>query len=131
MVEATKTYSRENSLYWQWIESKMRLGPLDEVDIDLIEAYEQYKEYAYATTKVRMNDRRTDFKAALVAMLGNQIEFSIRTTRPHAGRAFIKGLGYANPNPVEGAGDNVVSLTALMEKRAEEASKVADVEEKT
>lgn len=43
MVEATKSYSRENSLYWQWIESKMRLGPLDEVGIDLVEAYEQFK----------------------------------------------------------------------------------------
>jgi putative DNA primase/helicase len=125
MVEATKTYSKENSLYWQWIESKMRLGPLDEVDIDLIEAYEQYKEYAYATTKVRMNDRRTDFKAALVAMLGNQIEFALRTKGQHKGRAIIKGLGYANS--VESAGDNVVSLTALLEKRAE----AADGEEKT
>jgi hypothetical protein len=60
-----------------------------------------------------------------VAMLGDQIEFSLRTKGQHKGRAIIKGLGYANP--VEGSGDNVVSLTALLEKRAE----AADGEEKS
>ena len=43
MVDATREYTRENSLYWSWFESRMRLGPGDEVDIDLLEAYESLR----------------------------------------------------------------------------------------
>jgi putative DNA primase/helicase len=124
MVAATKTYTRENSLYWQWFESRMRLGPLDEIRIDLLESFEQFKSYVYDTTKVRTNDRRTDFKAALKAMFGDQIEFALGTTRPNPGRAIIKGLGYAND--FEGA-ENVVDISSFKKDKAE-----ADlVEEKT
>jgi hypothetical protein len=106
MVDAAYAYTRENSLYWQ-VESRMRLDP--EADIDLIEAYEAFKEYVYATTKERNRDRRTDFKQAIKAMLGSKIVFDTRTKGPHKNRAFIQGLGHAVPFEVSEAG-NVVSL---------------------
>ena len=128
MVKASHTYMRENSLYWQWVESKMRIGPLDEVDIDLLEAFESYKDYVWTATHERSRDRRTDFKAALSAMLKKQIRFDIRTNRPHAGRACIRGIGHAAVfTGAEGAA-NVVSLDAV---RDEKSGKVPAVEEKS
>jgi putative DNA primase/helicase len=111
MEEAAKSYTRENSMYWQWIEARMRLGPLDEVDIDLLEAFEQFKGYVYEVTRERCRDRRTDFKQALKAMLRDRIEFDTRTKGPYKGRAYIRGLGHAQQFE---EGGNVVSFgTAL------------------
>jgi hypothetical protein len=61
--------------------------------MDLCDAYESFKDWVWATTHERCRDRRSDFKAAIKAMLP-QIEFLTRTTRPHPGRLFIKGLGF-------------------------------------
>jgi P4 family phage/plasmid primase-like protien len=116
MVAAAKAYTRENSLYWQSFEARMRLGPLDELKIDLLEAFEQFKSYVYDTTKVRTNDRRTDFKAAVKAMFGDKIELAIAKTRPNPGRAIIKGLGYAVNNFSDA--DNVVDINAVKNFRA-------------
>jgi hypothetical protein len=93
-----------------------RLGPLDELKIDLLEAFEQFKSYVYDTTKVRTNDRRTDFKAAVKAMFGDKIELTTATTRPNPGRAIIKGLGYAVNNFSDA--DNVVDINAVKNFRA-------------
>lgn len=74
----------------------------------------------YEATKERTRDRRTDFKAPLMAMLGDKIEFSNRTSGPHKNRAFIRGLGYANHLGDESVnGDNVVSINTLLEKKAD------------
>jgi hypothetical protein len=111
MVDAARAYSRENSLYWQWYEEKMRIGPLDEVDIDLLEAFDQYRAWVFEKTKERCRDRRTDFKAALVAMFGKKIMFDIRTNGSHPGRAMIKGLGYAKQDFADAG--NVVDIKTV------------------
>jgi len=101
-----------------------RLGPLDELKIDLLEAFEQFKSYLYDTTKVRTTDCRTDFKAAVKAMFGDKIELTIGTTGPNPGRAIIKGLGYAVNNFSDA--DNVIDINAVKNFRAERP----DAEEK-
>jgi phage/plasmid-associated DNA primase len=110
MVEATKAYTKENSIYWQWVEARMRVEP--DADIDLIEAYEMFKDYVFNVTKERTRDRRTDFRAALKAMLSDKIEISNRTSGPHKNRAYIKGLGVAVPFDATGSG-NVVTLDSV------------------
>lgn len=110
MVDAAYAYTRENSLYWQWVESRMRVAA--DADIDLSEAYEMFKDYAWSTTRERCRDRRSDFKAALKAMLKDQIEFALRTTRPHPGRTFIKGLGVLNAFDPSGNAGNVVDINS-------------------
>jgi hypothetical protein len=91
MVEAAYTYSRENSLYWGWVEEHCEAGP--DADMDLLEAFKHYQDHVWNTTHERCRDRRTDFRAALTAMLPN-IEFLARTSGPHPNRVYIKGLGF-------------------------------------
>jgi putative DNA primase/helicase len=111
MRDKAMEYTRENSLYWQWIEARCRVEP--DAEIDLLEAYEAFKEYVWRTTHERSRDRRTDFRAALKAMLPD-LEFSTRTKGQYKGRAYIRGLGFTKIN-YEDAG-NVVDIS---EKRAE------------
>jgi hypothetical protein len=58
-----------------------------------------------------------DFKAALKAMLPG-IDFLLRTTRPHPGRAYIAGLGFAKFNIEEGG--NVIDINSVRPEKAGE-----------
>jgi putative DNA primase/helicase len=111
MVDAAKAYTRENSPFWSWMEEHCTRGP--EHDMDLVEAFEHFKDYVWRSTHDRCRVRRTDFRAALKAMLP-EIEFVRRTTGQFKGRMAIRGLGFTKVNWAEAA--NVVDIN---EKRAE------------
>jgi hypothetical protein len=121
MVEAAYAYTRETSLYWQWVEARMRLGPKEgpeAVNIDLLEGFEMFKDYVWTSIRERTRDRRSDFKAALTAMLGERIEITRRTKGQHKGRYFIKGLGLAQA--VEAPGD-VIDINSARRPAADTA----------
>jgi len=121
MVEAAKAYTKENSLYWQWIEARMRTG--DDADVDFVEAFDSFRDYVNVSTKERCRDRRRDFKAALKAMLP-QLVFANRTSGPHKNRLFIKGLGFTKFDATDAG--NVVDITEALKIKTD----MANVEEK-
>jgi P4 family phage/plasmid primase-like protien len=92
MAEAALAYTEENSLYAEWIESEMEFGP--DKSVELLEAYQRFKDYVQRTTKSPTPDRRVDFKAALKAAYPTLIIGERKSTRGGAGRALIKGLGF-------------------------------------
>ena len=105
MVEAAHTYTRENSLHWEWIESNMRVA--EDADIDLSEAFKSFKDYTWRIYHKRTRDRQMDFRAALKAILPD-IEILNRTKGPHKNRVYIKGLGFAQVD--FSAAGNVVDI---------------------
>jgi hypothetical protein len=125
MVEATYAYTRENSLYWGWVEEHCARDR--SASMDFVDAFNSFKEYVWKTTRERSRDRRSDFKAALKAMLP-EIEYLNRTSGAHPNRLYIAGLGFTNLNEEaakdvvdvnSGRGENVIDING---KRAEKAA---------
>jgi phage/plasmid-associated DNA primase len=100
LAAAALGYTRENSLYRQWIDSgRMRAHP--DADVDMIEAFEHFLEFAKSRNE-RSNLRLADFKQGVKAAFP-ELEFAKRTTRPHPNRSYIKGLGFPEVEfPVDG-----------------------------
>ncbi len=93
---ATADYTREDSLYVQWVEECMCIHP--EADIDLFDALSAFNEYQKGHND-RSRVKRGEFRRMMLAHFP-QLDFSPenkRTSGPHPNRAFIKGLGYPGP----------------------------------
>jgi hypothetical protein len=107
MRSAALNYTKENSLYRQWVDfAELRTGPADEdTSMYTMPAYEQFIEYLKRrneSTRVRLSD----FKQGLKAVLPH-IKFDNSTRRPNPNKAIIMGL--ALPNCMDSVG-NVVQF---------------------
>src|SRR5262249_35852871 len=84
MVTAARSYTRENSIFVQWVESRqMQVG--EDLSIDTMEAFDMFRAYAKEVddkTAVRM--KLSDFRLGLRAAYPS-ISFERRTERPHCG----------------------------------------------
>ena len=90
LLEASKDYARESNPIVDWVEAEMQLGP--ELDINLLTAFERFREYVRREGGI-MRDTRRGFKEALRAAYPG-LRFSLRTTRKEMGKAYIAGLGF-------------------------------------
>lgn len=119
MQEATAEYARESSPYVGWLEDCMQveLGAW----CYLTEAFDRFRTYVFDTLHERCTDQLRDFKRALKALLGDQIEVTRKTERPHCGRAIIKGMRLSNltdfASAADGEASNVIDISTIVNGR--------------